>query len=229
MTFDHNPATCRRDPCGKCRGSGEPNPPKPIDHQVQKPRAPRGRRELDLGRLLQQVGRRVEDEGQAASQHFYEWEREAKIPPTPPACPVCDGAGCRDCNGTGDARPASDGALKQRQEAEAASRLRDEWRKVRVQIEALANRADWLLDQARVLATGGLDKHRTPAQVEADGWCGNCWARGGFLVPISLRPTGEPYYKGRCRPCGQWPGGNPPKEVVEARNSKGKDLKVRAS
>lgn len=227
MSLLHDPATCERAVCRKCRGSGEPNPPKPVDHDVQRPRKPQGRRELDLGRLAQKVGRRIEDEGQKTSQLFYEWERVKRVRQAPPACPVCDGKGCRDCNGTGDARQAVDGALKQQRDDRLASQLRREWLNVRVQMEALCNRADWLMDQAQVLAAS-LEKHRTPAQVEADGWCGNCWARGGALVPISLRPTGEPYYKGRCRACGSWPEGDPPADVVKQR-LEGRTVRVKAS
>lgn len=224
----HDPTTCTREVCGKCRASGQANPPKPVDHKVQKRTPPRGKREIDLGRLLQKLGRRIEDEGQTTSQSVYEWERVTRIRNAPPSCPVCDGKGCRDCNGTGDARHALDDTLKQHKEDRAASELRSEWWKVRLQLEALCNRADWLMDQARS-HSGSLEKHRTPAQVEADGWCGSCWKSTGELVPITMRPSGEPYYRGRCRFCGSWPGGDPPRDVLEKRLSSGREPRVRAS
>lgn len=186
------------------------------------------KREMDLGRLMQRVGRRIEDEGQAASQHFYEWERDAKLPRTLPACPLCDGSGCEGCNGTGNATRAFGGNRQNEAEDRLVGSLRAEWLKVRVQLEALALRADWLMDQAKAQKDRGIDKHRTPAQVEADGWCGNHWSRIGELVPITLRPTGEPWYRGLCRACGAWPDGLPPSEVLQAWRD-GRGVKVKAS
>lgn len=172
-------------------------------------------REIDLGRLVQKVGRRIEDEGTAASQHFHEWERDGKMPAS-------------DSNrggGNGGASPAE--RLREERERRMVSGHRAEWLKVRVQLEALANRAAWLLDQAKTQPTS-LEKHRTPAQVEAEGWCGNHWARIGELVPITTRPSGEPYYRGLCRACGGWPNGLPPAEVLTAWRD-GKGVKVKAS
>lgn len=174
------------------------------------------KRELDLGRLMQKVGRRLEDEGQAASQHFYEWERTEPMP------------SADSSRGGGNGGVSFDERLREQREDRQASRLRSEWAKVRVQLEALAHRADWLLDQAKA-ETKPLDRHRTPAQVEADGFCGSCWKSTGKLVEVSIRSTGEPYYRGRCRFCGSWPGGDPPAEVLRERQRSGKDPMVRAS
>lgn len=173
------------------------------------------RREIDLGRLMQQVGRRVEDEGQAASQRFYEWQRTNPMP------------AADSTRGGGNGGVSFDERLREQRDDRQASNLRPEWAKVQIQLEALANRAMWLLDQAKA-DHAPLDKHRTPAQVEAENWCGSCWKSTGTLVPVQLRPTGEPFYRGRCRFCGSWPGGDPPAEVLKQRHS-GKAIRVAAS
>jgi hypothetical protein len=172
------------------------------------------RRELDLGRLAEKIGRRLETEGQATSQHFYEWQRQERI--------------ANDSNrggGSGGAEPAD--AIRERRDDRAASSLRRRWLNAQVRLDAVLAEMGWLMDQARSDARP-LDKHRTPAQVEADGWCGNCWKHAGQLVPIAIRPSGEPYYKGRCRGCGSWPEGDPPAEVVQQRLA-GKTVRVAAS
>lgn len=174
-------------------------------------------REVDLGRLLQQIGRRIEHEGQAASQHFYEWEREGRIPSD-------------DHRGGGNGGTTSGTRLEDQREDRRTAGLRRRWLAVRTRLPAILAEAEWLLNEAQTQKARQSvnDKHRTPAQVEADGWCGSHWARIGELVPISLRPSGEPYYKGRCRACGAWPGGDPPAEVLETWR-KGSTVKVRAS
>lgn len=222
--FDHNPATCTRVPCGRCRGSGEPNPPKPIDHDVAPKRKPQSRRELDLGREGERVSRRLQGEGQSAGQHFYEWEREGKIPRSVPPCLLCDGAGCEDCHGTGNAPTGGNGSDPL---ARQASLLRGRWQKALARYASACQEIESLLDQAKVTARE-VDKQRSAVQVEADGWCGACWKATGEFVPIALRPTGEPFYRGRCRFCGSWPGGDPPKDVLEQRHA-GKTVRVAAS
>jgi hypothetical protein len=173
------------------------------------------KRELDLGRLAQKVGRRIEDEGQATSQAFYEWERSEKMPSSDSS----------RGGGSGGAAPAE--RLRELKEDRDASRLRRKWLGAQVRLEAVLAEMGWLMDQAKREHLS-LDKHRTPAQVEADGWCGSHWKSIGELVPVSLRPTGEPYYRGRCLFCGRWPGGDPPVDVLKARES-GKAVRVAAS
>lgn len=231
----HDPASCERPVCRKCQPQGVPQPPKPVDHDVRVARKPQGRRELDLGRLVQQVGRRLEREGQAAALHFAEWEREGKIPPTPPACALCDGRGCEDCHGTGDAPPAFDSRVRQQKEIRAASELRGRFLKAQVRLGSVLVEIERLLDQATI-ESKSLDRHRTPAQVEVDGFCGNCWAKAGVLVEVTLRPSGEPWYRGRCRGCGSYRGENgveAPADVVglrlRGREPAGKKVRVKAS
>lgn len=199
----HDPATCRREPCGRCRESGVPSPPRPVDHDVKRTRRPVARRELDLGRRAEQVGQRLEAEGQAAAQHFYEWEREER-----------QAAGSRG-GGYGGAAPED--AIREYRDDRAAARLRRRWLGVQARLDAALGELEGLLDQAKT-EQRPLDKHRTPAQVEADGWCGAHWHATKALVPVTLRPTGEPYYKGRCRFCGSWPDGDPPADVLRTRS-----------
>lgn len=191
------------------------------------------KREIDLGRDLQAMGRRMVEEGQTTSQRLHDWKRVARIPRSGNTCPDCDGDGkidgqpCTLCGGSGNGGRVEGQDRTDRQQDQQAARMSAEWAQVRRQLEALTARAVWLMDQAKANHRP-LDKHRTPAQVEADGWCGNHWGRIGELVPITCRPSGEPYYKGLCRACGSWPDGLPPAEVLTAWRL-GKGVKVKAS
>lgn len=168
-------------------------------------------REIDLGRLLAKVGRRLEDEGQATSQKLHDWKRVEQI----------------ESDSTRGGGGGVTYKVADRQQDRQAAQMHAEWLRVRLQLDALAQRAAWLMDQAKA-ETMPLDKHRTPAQVEADGWCGNHWRQIGELVPITTRPSGEPYYRGLCRACGGWPNGLPPADVLKAWRD-GKGVKVAAS
>lgn len=223
--FDHDAETCRREPCGRCREKGTATPPKQVDHDVAPVRTSTGRRELDIGRLGEQASRRLQGEGRAAAQHFYEWERESKIAVvSPPPCQVCDGDGCETCNGTGNAPTTRTGTDQMDREA---SLLRGRWVKALARYAAACGEIENLLDQAKVIVRE-TDKQRSAVQVEADGWCGSCWKATGEFVPIALRPSGEPFYRGRCRFCGSWPEGDPPKHVLETKR-KGSTIRVQAS
>lgn len=168
-------------------------------------------REQDLGKALQALGRRMVEQGQATSQRFHDWKRIEQV--------------ARDSSrGGGNGGVHFDQA--DRQQDRQAARMAAEWARVRQQLDQLTKRAAWLMDQAKA-DHRPLDKHRTPAQVEADGWCGSHW-RIGELVPVTLRTTGEPWYRGRCRRCGSWPEGDPPREVLETWRD-GKTLRVKAS
>lgn len=173
-------------------------------------------RELDLGRLMQTVGRRMVEEGQVTSQRFHDWKRVDRIE--------------TDSNrGGGNGGSAFDPQERQIDRAgdRQAARMFAEWVTVRSQLEALTVRAGWLMDQAKGAANKALRRDWTPAQAEAEGWCGSHW-RVGEEVPIGLRPTGEPWYAGRCRRCGSWPDGDPPLEVLKTWRD-GKTLRVKAS
>lgn len=169
-------------------------------------------RERDLGIAMQALGRRMVDEGQSTSQRFHDWKRID----TPPA---------NSTRGGGSGGVHFD--IADRRDDRHAARLAAEWTAVRQQIERLTARADWLMDQAKGVADRLARKDWTPAQAEAAGWCGSHW-RIGEEVPISLRPSGGPWYAGRCRRCGSWPEGDPPIEVLTTWRD-GKTLRVKAS
>jgi hypothetical protein len=170
------------------------------------------KRELDLGRLLAKTGRRIEDEGQKTSQRLHDWKKIEQI--------------ARDSTRGGGSGGAASFRLADRPQDQLAAKMSAEWLAVRVQLEHLARRAEWLMDQAKA-ADKSLVRDWTPAQAEAEGWCGSHW-RIGETVPVSLRPSGEPYYRGRCLFCGRWPDGDPPAEVLRDRRD-GKTVMVAAS
>lgn len=155
-------------------------------------------RELDLGRLLEKVGKRIQEEGQTASQKFHDWKRVEQLE-------VDSTRG----GGLGDA--PVDMAADRR-----AAKMAADWLHVRVQLQALAVRAAHLMDEAKgaKITTDGI---RPP------GWCRSHW-QIGEQVPVSVRTTGEPYYRELCK----WCGDNKPTIEDLKRKRDGKPLRMSA-
>lgn len=164
-------------------------------------------REIDEGKELARIGERLKNRGAFTSQRFHDWKRTEQVQ--------------ADSTRGGGGTPPLDG-----KEDRQAARLAARWTLARIKARALVMELDYLMSAADA-PVKPQEKHRTPAQVEADGWCGNHWHRIGEHVPITLRPTGEPYYAGLCRSCGRWPGGLPPVEVLQAWRD-GRGVKVAA-
>jgi hypothetical protein len=165
-------------------------------------------REQELGRLLQEVGRRMEDRGQQTSQRFHDWKRIEQI----------ESDSTRGGGGV-------EGDVAEKRADRQAARLHKRWTKARLEALRAVQELDSLISAAEAPVTVA-EKHRTAAQVEADGWCGHCWRMAAALVPIGTRPSGEPWYRGRCRDCGR--DKDPPLEVVLSRVQRGKHLGVPA-
>lgn len=54
-----------------------------------------------------------------------------------------------------------------------------------------------------------------------DEWCRCCWKDRKHCTPITLRPDGQPFYRGLCRWCGQTSkdlGAEPPTWLVAKRH-----------
>lgn len=163
----------------------------------------------DLAAELEAAADLLRRRGQQIEQRFYEWQKLERID--------------RDATRGGGSGVSG----KDQQQERAASRLLHDWR---VHLAELAVRVQWVRSQEAVAfpRAGRLeDRHLTAAQVEADGWCGSHWRIGEF-VTITTRPSGEPFYRGRCRRCGEWPGGDPPVDVLRIWRD-GRSLRVAAS
>ena len=71
------------------------------------------------------------------------------------------------------------------------------------------------------------------AQVAAEGLCVSCWKDDARHTDIELRPEknpyvkAKPYYKDRCRFCGQWKaehGQDPPVSILRIHHTTGRNL-----
>jgi hypothetical protein len=120
-----------------------------------------------------------------------------------------------------------DEALKERREDRQAAGYKQELDTLTRRITADMARLRFIIHQAcpdrpKHLATVDM----TAVQLVADGWCPSCFRDDQHLSPISIRPsTGEPYYRDRCRPCGEWKAANredPPLEVLRTRHRGGR-------
>lgn len=226
----HDPASCTRHPCRRCMGDHTPNPPAPKGHRVaphKPPRLPSPFSSLvvpltaaaptvsgKLAQLMLDLASAITDHGDERWQRLCDWEaRSLGISLIRPEV------------GDDDDKPTSDGPRRgsrlpedrERELAEdrragryaqevrdlAAKTLRSLTLTPPVVSKASVSRLRFLLAVAEQRRPRQLKSREiTAAQVAADGWCRSCY-RVGVFEPISLRPTGEPYYRDLCRWCGQ--------------------------
>ncbi len=111
-----------------------------------------------------------------------------------------------------------------------AAKLHKEWLDLQVRMVALLNKANHLIDTANAVDVPSV-RDWTPAQAEAEGWCGSCW-RINVNEPIPKRDTGEPWYRGRCLWCARWKDENgesvdPPLHALKEKRL-GKTVMVKA-
>lgn len=209
----HDPSTCTREPCGRCASREPARPPKPNGHDVQPPLHQRDTWD-DLAAELEAAAAFARKHGANIEQRFYEWQRLGRLPDS------------EERGGGNGGATTGDQDERRREDAMAARQLH----LLRLCV------ADLLGDVRRFRGFEGVafpkgtklePKHLTAAQVEADGWCGSHWRIGEF-VAIATRPSGEPFYRGRCRRCGEWPEGDPPVDVLRTWKS-GRTARVKAS
>lgn len=117
----------------------------------------------------------------------------------------------------------SDDALRQRMEDRQASRYHDELKTLTERMRADAARYRRIFEIVLPPPSAVLsNKHLQLAQIAAEGWCVSCWRDDQNCTPIALRPSGEPFYKDRCRACGEWKhehGQDPPLPILKLRHS----------
>lgn len=167
---------------------------------------------------LHAIADKVERDGPAAWKNAAEWTRPGQ-PPT---------RGERG-GGIEEGVCSDDRAAERRDDARASKMLK---RMQSDAAEAIA-RLTSLLNRIEECAKPGSNnlatREKQATQIAADGWCVSCWRAGG-LVEIATRPTGEAYYRDRCRTCGTHraeTGEDPPLEHVRARLD-GKRVRVKA-
>lgn len=124
--------------------------------------------------------------------------------------------------GGGGERP-SDDVLEDRREDRRASGKHQQLRSdVRVATEALMRIRFLYAEVNRPTIKSLPAKEMQLAQVATEGWCVSCWRDDRWCEPIAKRPTGEPFYKDRCRFCGQWKaehGQDPPLVILQKRHA----------
>jgi hypothetical protein len=171
-----------------------------------------------LEALLTRTARSQHVHGEKTWQRTWDWTRVT----TPPR-PGIHGGGMSDGS-------RSDDAIDRAQEDAQAARYYAELKAITVRLVADLNR----LMVLHVICDPDGPKRLTnrdlmSAQVAADGWCVSCF-RDDELLPIALRPNGQPFYKDLCRWCGEWKGANgelPPMDVLRARR-RGSRITVKA-
>lgn len=201
------------------RHDGPPSPPAPVDHNIAQP-AP-GPESEDVRALLAALSGatgHLWDHGDLLWQRTADWEKTKRI--APPSL--------RE----DDEEQVSDREAEERQGDALADRFRPEVRQLAKRIRTdLARLAQ--IDAIVIRAQPERLKNRDllAAQAAADGWCLSCFRDDQFLSPIAVRPgTNQPYYRDRCRPCGEWKSANgedPPIDVLRTRHRGGR-VRVKA-
>lgn len=76
------------------------------------------------------------------------------------------------------------------------------------------------LSQAITIGQSYPSQATEPEDIEATPgkeWCRSCWKDRKYCEPITMRPDGQPYYRGLCRWCGAFAsreGFEPPTDLV---------------
>lgn len=255
----HDPETCTRQPCGRCRTS--PPPPTQIvvgsiaderrKGQIDKPARPmlnvepqhlasslqRTARTLtDAAETIGKIPARLQQYGPQTWRRVLDWEQR-ELPRSEPDDEDEDAREARK-QATSDERRediASDAhaSLYAEEMRRLTTRIQARQRLLEKGCHALADdlsRLDRIVSIANPDAPATvLSKDMLAAQVAADGWCISCWKDEQHLTKITTRPSGEPWYKDLCRPCGQYKAENgelPPLDVLRQRHGKSKPKKA---
>lgn len=155
---------------------------------------------------LDQLRERVRRDGDLLWQRTADWVKIQQPP-----------AGER---GGGTSAPADD-ALRERMLDRMASKYHDELRQLTRRLHDDASRYNRIADIVLPKPAVSVGNHMQAAQVAAEGWCVSCWRNDQTCEPIAKRPSGEPYYRDRCRPCGAWKaehGQDPPLPILKLRH-----------
>lgn len=219
--FEHNAATCTRAVCGKCRPSGDPQPPAPVDHQVQ-PAKRKSSTERDIlftASRMREAAEALERAGLTAWTTMDAWRRGAATANYDP-----EAGGNRweeDDDGTVwpvPTDPTGDQAL--------TPEMRLLWQQYRDRLDAALELSDSLIAMVANATPRRkdriADKERLAAQAGADGWCSSCFRDAGRLEPQAMHPNGTVRYAGSCRWCHDFEqeyGRKPPLGLLRKRHA----------
>lgn len=213
----HDPASCRREPCGKCRPSGAPNPPKPVDHNARPAQPPRILAVDQLHGMLTTTTRDLEHLGVQTWRAFADWTSSPQH-----ARDTLRGGGLASPDGDGRSDDRIENARLDRQ----AAAYHDELDRLTRRLDVDLQRLRILLrianpDRPSSLRPGEL----TNAQLIADGWCPSCFRNHQHLNPLA-----QGRYSDRCRTCGDFrgrAGRDPNLDELRLMHSRGKSLRQR--
>lgn len=207
----HDPTTCTREPCSRCRPKDKPRVPTPVDHQVRTPPTPRV---VAVDRLHQQLRVTADDLthlGATTWRRFADWQEHPDH-------------GRSTLRGGGLADAKTDDRIQDEQLDRQAARYFDELATITRRLEADLSRLRQLFrianpDRPPSLTTGEL----STAQLIADGWCPSCFRNDKHLTPIA-----QGRYRDRCRQCGEYraaTGRDPSLQDLRIMHSRGKRLR----
>lgn len=172
-----------------------------------------------LADTLEAAAHHVRQQGNLTWGRTSDWTTAGRMPST-------------GVNGGGLGEATPDETNGDMREDRAAARYHDELDKLTARLDADLHRLTRIMNICCPPPPKSLQsKDMLAAQVAADGWCLSCWRDDQHLEPISVRPTGQAYYRDRCRPCGQWRnehGEDPPPDILRARHT-GRRIRVKAS
>lgn len=212
----HDPTTCTREPCSRCRPKDKPRVPTPVDHQARGPVAPAKIRPVDPDTItdaLTEALRTWRPLGSSTIDRFTDWE-QPRLPDSQE-------------RGGGDGGTASVDTIRDRIEDHQANRYAEELSHLLRRLNSDLNRLVTLVQIAhpepRVLRHSDM----TAAQLVADGWCPSCFRDNRYLEPIT---PGR--YRDRCRRCGDFraaSGKDPSVDELRIMHSRGKRLRQRST
>lgn len=205
----HDPASCRREPCGKCADRGQASTPPAVDQQPRTPEPPRAQVQgvpIDkLADLLRTVADRIDDQG-TTWKRLHSWQTAPHL--------------------GGDERGGGDGGTSDNRdqlEDRRVARYFAEYVDLLTGLLAPLRRLDRLHDLAQVedrtvhrTRSGDLDP-MLAAEAAAAGWCASCWRYEQTCHPREKDPEGHYYDRQHCRRCARFRnehGITPPVELL---------------
>ena len=179
-----------------------------------------------VAELLERAAAAIKADGQAMRARALEWRSGPAAANLDPdrrgwRYEPCGDPGCQSCPHPIPADPTGERANRRDEPARVAEALDRALAETYRAVGRLVALHGLLMPAQPKRPRTLREIHAAGADVAREGWCRSCWRDEQHMTPITLRPTGEPYYRDRCAWCGEFVaayGQEPPVAVLRKRH-----------